>query len=152
MKKFLPNDNCSKTHKNPTCGDVMTLSVNLEQDQVRRVTFLGEGWSISMVSASMMTELIKNKSLKEITSLRKGFEQLIRHGKIPDEMDLGDSLSLQRVHQLKARITLIDYLLYKSKMRCYSSHNQCNKAKIRLQFIKSTLSRLSHKSLINGKS
>lgn len=81
----------------------MTLFVELEQNQVRRVTFLGEGCSISMASASMMTELIKNKSLKEITSLRKAFEQLIRHGKTPDEVDLGDSFSLKGVHQLKAR-------------------------------------------------
>ncbi|AIE58900.1 Fe-S cluster assembly sulfur transfer protein SufU [Bacillus methanolicus] len=100
----IKGENVKKTHyKNPTCGDVMTLFVELEQNQVRRVTFLGEGCSISMASASMMTELIKNKSLKEITSLRKAFEQLIRHGKTPDEVDLGDSFSLKGVHQLKAR-------------------------------------------------
>ncbi|WP_350445770.1 hypothetical protein [Peribacillus simplex] len=55
-----------------------------------------------MASASMMTELIENKSLKEISSLRE-FEQLIRKGVIPNGVDLGDSLSLQGVHQLKAR-------------------------------------------------
>ncbi|MFC3885003.1 Fe-S cluster assembly sulfur transfer protein SufU [Bacillus songklensis] len=100
----IKGENIKKAHyKNPTCGDVMTLFVELEQDRVRRVTFLGEGCSISMASASMMTELIKNKPLTEITSLRKAFEQLIRYGNIPDEVDLGDSLSLQGVHQLKAR-------------------------------------------------
>ncbi|MDM5306986.1 Fe-S cluster assembly sulfur transfer protein SufU [Peribacillus frigoritolerans] len=90
-------------YKNPTCGDVMTLFIALEHNQVKKAAFLGEGCSISMASASMMTELIENKSLKEITSLRKAFEQLIRHGEIPDGVDLGDSLSLQGVHQLKAR-------------------------------------------------
>lgn len=100
----IKGENIKKAHyKNPTCGDVMTLFVELEQDRVRRVTFLGEGCSISMASASMMTELIKNKPLTEITSLRKAFEQLIRYGNIPDDVDLGDSLSLQGVHQLKAR-------------------------------------------------
>ena len=102
--KELKGEHIKKVHyKNPTCGDVMTLFMELEQDQVKRVTFLGEGCSISMASASMMTELIKDKSLKEIASLRKAFEQLIRHGIVPDKTDLGDSLSLQGVHQLKAR-------------------------------------------------
>ncbi|MCM3654163.1 Fe-S cluster assembly sulfur transfer protein SufU [Metabacillus litoralis] len=100
----LKGEYVKKAHyKNPTCGDVMTLFLDLEHDRVKKAAFLGEGCSISMASASMMTELIENKSLKEITSLRKAFEQLIRHGEVADGIDLGDSLSLQGVHQLKAR-------------------------------------------------
>ena len=100
----LKGENVRKVHyKNPTCGDVMTLFLDLEQDRVKKAAFLGEGCSISMASASMMTELIENKSLKEIAFLRKAFEDLIRHGKVADKIDLGDSLSLQGVHKLKAR-------------------------------------------------
>ena len=100
----LKGENIRKVHyKNPTCGDVMTLFLDLEHDRVKKAAFLGEGCSISMASASMMTELIENKSLKEIASLRKAIEDLIRHGKIADKIDLGDSLSLQGVHKLKAR-------------------------------------------------
>jgi nitrogen fixation protein NifU and related proteins len=102
--KELTGENVRKAHyKNPTCGDVMTLFLDLEQDRVKKAAFLGEGCSISMASASMMTELIENRSLKEIASLRKAFEDLIRYGKVADGIDLGDSLSLQGVHQLKAR-------------------------------------------------
>jgi len=81
----------------------MTLFLILEQDQVKKAAFLGDGCSISMASASMMTELITNKSLREISSLRNAFEDLIRHGKTPNHVNLGDSLSLQDVHKLKAR-------------------------------------------------
>ncbi|MED4401990.1 Fe-S cluster assembly sulfur transfer protein SufU [Metabacillus fastidiosus] len=102
--KQLQGENVRQVYyKNPTCGDVMTLFLDIEHNYVRKAAFLGEGCSISMASASMMTELIENKSLKEISSLRKAFEQLIRHGKITDKVDLGDSLSLQGVHHLKAR-------------------------------------------------
>ncbi|MCQ6275859.1 SUF system NifU family Fe-S cluster assembly protein [Bacillus sp. V3B] len=100
----LKGENIRKVHyKNPTCGDVMTLFLDYEQDRVKKAAFLGEGCSISMASASMMTELIENRSLKEIASLRKAFEDLIRRGKVTVGIDLGDSLSLQGVHQLKAR-------------------------------------------------
>lgn len=102
--KELIGENVRKVHyKNPTCGDVMTLYLELDKDYIKKAAFLGEGCSISMASASMMTELIENKSLKEIGSLRKAFEKFIRHGEIPDQIDLGDSLSLQGVHKLKAR-------------------------------------------------
>lgn len=100
----LKGENVRKAHyKNPTCGDIMTLFLELEQDRVKKAAFLGEGCSISMASASMMTELIENKSLQEIASLRKAFEDLIRQGKAADKPDLGDCLSLQGVHKLKAR-------------------------------------------------
>ncbi|MBG9917199.1 nitrogen fixation protein [Bacillus sonorensis] len=100
----LKGANIRKVHyKNPTCGDVMTLFLDLKLDQVKKAAFLGEGCSISMASASMMTELIQNKPLKEIAILRKAFEDLIRDGKSTDKIDLGDSLSLQGVHKLKAR-------------------------------------------------
>lgn len=102
--KELKGENVRKVnYKNPTCGDVMTLFLDLEKDRVKKAAFLGEGCSISMASASMMTELIEDKSLKEIATLRKAFEDLIRHGEVSDKIDLGDSLLLQGVHKLKAR-------------------------------------------------
>ncbi|MCM3791444.1 SUF system NifU family Fe-S cluster assembly protein [Domibacillus indicus] len=102
--KELEGENVRKVHyKNPTCGDIMTLFLELEQHRVKKAAFLGEGCSISMASASMMTELIENKSLQEAAHLRKAFEDLIRQGKETDTVELGDSLSLKGVHNLKAR-------------------------------------------------
>jgi len=101
----LLGENVFKVHyKNPTCGDVMTLYLEVKHDIVNKVAFLGEGCSISMASSSMMTELIQNKTLGEILSLRNAFEELIRTGELTDpNIDLGDSYSLQGVHHLKAR-------------------------------------------------
>ncbi|WP_130859919.1 Fe-S cluster assembly sulfur transfer protein SufU [Gracilibacillus phocaeensis] len=100
----LEGENIVKVHyKNPTCGDVMSLFLDVDSDKVRKAAFLGEGCSISMASASMMTELIENKSLKEIAILRDKMEDLIRHAKASGNEELGDSLSLQGVHALKAR-------------------------------------------------
>ena len=83
---------------------MITLFIESEQYFIKNVAFLGEGCSISMASSSMMTELIQYKSIKEIALLRKAFEELIRTGKLTNEqVDLGDSVSLQGVHQFKAR-------------------------------------------------
>ncbi|WP_100372034.1 Fe-S cluster assembly sulfur transfer protein SufU [Bacillus sp. FJAT-45037] len=101
----LVGDSVKKVHyKNPTCGDVITLYVDIEQDYLRNISFEGEGCSISMAASSMMTELIKGKSLDDISLLRSEFEQLIRTGKQTDEkIDLEDTLSLEGVHKLRAR-------------------------------------------------
>ncbi|MCP3740816.1 Fe-S cluster assembly sulfur transfer protein SufU [Rossellomorea sp. BNER] len=100
----LRGDGVLKVHyKNPTCGDVMNLYLKMDNGDINKAAFLGEGCSISMASASMMTELIKDKSLQEVANLRAAMENLIRQGKIPESIDLGDSLSLQDVHTLRAR-------------------------------------------------
>lgn len=46
----LDGEHVRKVHyKNPTCGDVMTLYLELEQNErVMRVAFIGDGCSISM--------------------------------------------------------------------------------------------------------
>ncbi|MGM0873779.1 MAG: Fe-S cluster assembly sulfur transfer protein SufU [Bacillota bacterium] len=101
----LEGDEVRKVHyKNPTCGDVITLYLLLEGKKIKNATFEGEGCSISMASSSMMTELIKSNDLETVSSIRGEFEQLIREGKQSnDHIDLGDALSLQGVHKLRAR-------------------------------------------------
>ncbi|MEB1806390.1 MAG: SUF system NifU family Fe-S cluster assembly protein [Bacillaceae bacterium] len=91
-------------YKNPTCGDVMTLFLKLsEAKKIEDISFIGEGCSISMASASMMTELLKGVSLKEAANLRQAMEALIRNGEISEEVDLGDAYALEGVHKLRAR-------------------------------------------------
>ncbi|KMJ55061.1 nitrogen fixation protein [Bacillus sp. LL01] len=101
----LEGEDVRKIHyKNPTCGDVITLYVVIDDEQLQDISFEGEGCSISMASSSIMTELIKNKDITTVSSLRNGFEQLIRDGKqANEEIDLGDALSLEGVHKLRAR-------------------------------------------------
>jgi nitrogen fixation NifU-like protein len=99
----LQGEDVKKVHyKNPTCGDLMTLYIRIENDRIKDVSFLGEGCSISMASSSMMTELIKGKSLEDVERLRIHAEKLIRTGETANS-DLGDWLSLEGVHKLKAR-------------------------------------------------
>ncbi len=50
---------------NPTCGDTIRLQLAIEDDVVRDAKFDGEGCSISMASASMMTQLVKGKTIEE---------------------------------------------------------------------------------------
>ena len=50
---------------NPTCGDKISLQMQVEDGIVRMAKFTGEGCSISMSSASMMTDAVKGKTFEE---------------------------------------------------------------------------------------
>ncbi|MCC9601884.1 SUF system NifU family Fe-S cluster assembly protein [Stieleria sp. JC731] len=53
--------------KNPLCGDVIQITLRLDDDnQIAEAWFDGEGCVISQASASMLIEKIEGKSLDEI--------------------------------------------------------------------------------------
>lgn len=57
---------------NPLCGDVVEMQLELdEKNSVRDVKFNGQGCAISQASASMLTELVKGKSLDDVRKISK---------------------------------------------------------------------------------
>jgi nitrogen fixation NifU-like protein len=55
---------------NPGCGDVVTMYVKLDaNDRVVDIRFEGKGCTISMAGASIITEMVKDKPLKEIEEM-----------------------------------------------------------------------------------
>ncbi|TPG69734.1 SUF system NifU family Fe-S cluster assembly protein [Brevibacillus laterosporus] len=89
---------------NPTCGDSISLSLQVENGIVVDAKFLGEGCSISMSSASMMTEAVKGRTEEEALRLIQIFSDMMQ-GKEPDDsIDIGDIEALQGVCKFPARI------------------------------------------------
>ena len=89
---------------NPTCGDAIRLTLDVQDDIVRDAKFDGEGCSISLSSASMMTEAIKGKSLEEALGMSEEFSKMMlgEDYDIPEEY--GDIEALSGVSQFPARI------------------------------------------------
>ena len=90
---------------NPTCGDRIRLTLKVEDGIVKDAKFDGEGCSISMSSASMMTQAIKGKDLETAMKMSKILSDMMQ-GKDYDEgdLDLGDIEALQGVSKFPARI------------------------------------------------
>jgi len=89
---------------NPTCGDSISLSLKVENGKVSDAKFLGEGCSISMSSASMMTEAVKGKTPEEALKLSQIFSELMQGKEVDESVDLGDIEALQGVAKFPARI------------------------------------------------
>ena len=97
-------------HVNPTCGDEITLRVHLDMDGeapvVQDVSYDAEGCSISQASASVMTDLVIGKPLREALSLHQEFLDLMQgRGQVePDEDRLEDGIAFAGVAKFPARI------------------------------------------------
>ncbi|GMB09039.1 FeS assembly scaffold apoprotein IscU [Thermolongibacillus altinsuensis] len=89
---------------NPTCGDRIHLTMKVEDGKIVDAKFEGEGCSISMSSASMMTEAIKGKTIEEALQLSKVFSDMMQGKGYDDSLDLGDIEALQGVSKFPARI------------------------------------------------
>jgi len=90
---------------NPTCGDSLRLQLQVEYGIVKDAKFEGEGCSISLASASMMTQIVKGKSVDEALQLATIFSEMVQ-GKDydTDTFDLGDIEALSGVSKFPARI------------------------------------------------
>ena len=88
---------------NPSCGDKIIVSVKLIDDIIEDIKFLGTGCSISLASASMLTEELKGLSVESANVKIKNFLNMIMGNEF-NEDNLEDSISLQNISQLPARV------------------------------------------------
>jgi nitrogen fixation NifU-like protein len=64
---------------NPLCGDRVKIFLQVnDQDRIHDVSFQGRGCAISVASASLMTELLKGRTVAEAEELMGGFLSLVK--------------------------------------------------------------------------
>ena len=56
---------------NPLCGDVIEIFLKVKDGRVADVKYAGKGCAISQVSASLLTESLKGKTVEEAKKLTK---------------------------------------------------------------------------------
>ncbi|HYM04823.1 MAG TPA: SUF system NifU family Fe-S cluster assembly protein [Stellaceae bacterium] len=69
---------------NPLCGDRVSVYLTLDGDRITDVSFEGRGCAISTASASLMTEILKGKTLAEAAALFKGFHAKVTGATVPE--------------------------------------------------------------------
>ncbi len=92
---------------NPFCGDGVVLGLKLDgEDRVAQVGFQGQGCSISQASASMLTQALQGKTLKEAEELSGLFRSMMEGHEASGEAGeaLGDLAALRGVRQFPVRI------------------------------------------------
>ncbi len=70
-KGFLKDFDLQASGGNPICGDKVQFQVKFSNNKVEGIKFTGQGCAISMASASMLTDLVKGKTIQEIKNLNE---------------------------------------------------------------------------------
>lgn len=70
-KGRISDPDASFHDSNPLCGDEIDIHLKVEDDVVKDIKFEGRGCAISQASASMLTEMVMNKSLTSVKELGK---------------------------------------------------------------------------------
>lgn len=103
-KGVLDNGSMTVDMNNPTCGDRIRLTFDIEDGIIKDAKFEGEGCSISMASASMMTQAVKGHSLGEAMQMSQEFTKMMLGEDYVITEEMGDIEALQGVSQYPARI------------------------------------------------
>lgn len=90
---------------NPFCGDELELTVRLEGPRIRQIRIQAKGCSISQASASMMTEAVQGKTLKEAEALIRRFKAtMLENTPWESSPDTEDLEALEGVKKYPVRI------------------------------------------------
>jgi nitrogen fixation protein NifU and related proteins len=109
-------------HVNPTCGDEVTLRVQLSEDgnKVTDVSYDGQGCSISQASTSVMFEQLVGQSVEEALSTVDSFNTMMtsRGAVEGDEEVIGDGIAFVGVSKYPARVkcALLGWMAFKDAL------------------------------------
>ncbi|MEK6310228.1 MULTISPECIES: Fe-S cluster assembly sulfur transfer protein SufU [Curtobacterium] len=94
--------------RNPTCGDEITVRVRLEPgtDRIAELAWQGDGCSISMASASVLTDMAPGRTVPEFLALAETFREMMRSRGAgePDEDVLEDLVAFHGVSKFVMRV------------------------------------------------
>lgn len=93
------------TMHNPTCGDVIELSVLFDKaGTIKDIAFDGVGCTISTASASMMTDAVLGKTSSEALDLAEIFSRMVQGEQEDVQERLGEAAILAGVAKFPQRI------------------------------------------------
>jgi nitrogen fixation NifU-like protein len=78
-RNFRKIDNATKVldGQNPLCGDHYKLYIVIEDDIIKDIAFEGAGCAISKASASLMSSIVKGKSISEAEEIFQLFHKVV---------------------------------------------------------------------------
>ncbi len=118
-RRQLPNATIKERGHNPSCGDDITLQLEISDGVIKDAAFTGQGCAISQASTDMMIELLRGKKIDDAKKLAELFIAMIK-GDVTndDELEqLDDAAALKNIANMPARV--------KCATLAWHTFNQC---------------------------
>jgi len=105
-KSLSPNPTVQVQHVNTSCGDEITLNLHTNGTSIQDITWDGVGCSISQASTSVVSDLVRGKSIAEALAIIDAFQAMIQSkGNDAGNADvLGDGVAFAGVAKFPARV------------------------------------------------
>ncbi len=89
---------------NPLCGDKVVVYLELDGDRIQTLAFQGSGCAISTASASLMTEILRGKTVDEALHIFEQFHHLLTEDGDAADEDLGKLTVFAGVKEFPSRV------------------------------------------------
>lgn len=90
--------------KNPSCGDDITMQTLVVDGIVKDCRQVATGCSISVASASVLTDIMIGKPINEALSIAENFLNMVSNKEFNSNIDLEEAEVFKGVKQFPARI------------------------------------------------
>jgi nitrogen fixation NifU-like protein len=101
----LENADAAVQMENPACGDILKLSLRVENGRVSQVRFKAKGCVAAMACGSQISELARGKTLQEAQNLKRG-DLLTALGGLPEASAHASALAIDALRAALAKIKL----------------------------------------------
>lgn len=105
-RRTLPNATIRERGHNPSCGDEISIELEVVDGVIVDAAFGGTGCAISQASTDMMIELMRGKTVAEAQRLAELFIGMIQ-GTVTDDdelAELDDAAALKNISTMPARV------------------------------------------------
>ena len=91
---------------NPSCGDEITLELQIEDGIIKDAAFTGVGCAISQASTDIMIDLMRGKTVEEAQRLAQLFTSMIKREVTDDAAleELDEAIALKNISNMPARV------------------------------------------------
>jgi nitrogen fixation protein NifU and related proteins len=99
------------TVDNPLCGDVVSVHVRVDGERIRDIACDGRGCALSRASTSILSTMVRDRSLAEVRQLAAAFEQMVQS---PPEAAI-DAAAARELGEL---VTFVGVRRFRSRRVC----------------------------------
>ena len=91
---------------NPSCGDEITLELQIEDGIIKDAAFTGVGCAISQASTDIMIDLMRGKTVEEAQRRAQLFTSMIKREVTDDAAleELDEAIALKNISNMPARV------------------------------------------------
>lgn len=89
--------------KNPTCGDSVIIQVEIKEGIIQNIYQKSIGCSLSTSSTSIMSELLKDKTIEEAKNIINNYVKMVKGEDYDKAVDLEEAVVYEGVAEYPAR-------------------------------------------------